>query len=107
MGNNNKFLPKNAFYQVWVIFLALIRGGGQKDPPPGILTYKKSPYRIGLRPALQRTVSDLICKFDSGYGPCCTANVNAVKVTGFPCVTLEPCKVHVTIMGISIQPISL
>ena len=27
MGNNNQFLPKNAFYQVWVIFLALIRGG--------------------------------------------------------------------------------
>ena len=28
-----------------------------------------------------------------------TANVFAVKVTGFPCVTLEPCKVHITVTG--------
>ena len=36
-----------------------------------------------------------------------TANVFAVKVTGFPCVTLEPCKVHAIITGKSILPISL
>jgi hypothetical protein len=29
----------------------------------------------------------------------CTANVIAVKFTGFPCVPLEPCKVHVFITG--------
>ena len=28
-----------------------------------------------------------------------TANVIAVKFTGFPCVPLEPCKVHVFITG--------
>ena len=28
-----------------------------------------------------------------------TANVFAVKFTGFPCVPLEPCKVHVFITG--------
>ena len=36
-----------------------------------------------------------------------TANVFAVKVTGFPCVTLEPCKVHVIITGKTFQLISL
>ena len=36
-----------------------------------------------------------------------TANVFAVKVTGFPCVTLEPCKVHVTITGKLLLLISL
>ena len=37
----------------------------------------------------------------------CTANVIAIKVTGFPCVTLEPCKVHAIITGKSVQPFSL
>ena len=36
-----------------------------------------------------------------------TANVFAVKITGFPCVTLKPCKVHVIFRGKSIPQISL
>ena len=34
----------------------------------------------------------------------CTANVFAVKFTGFPCVPLKPCKVQVNITGKRLKP---
>ena len=57
--------------------------------------YDLTPYTT-LEEMLVPVLQVLPSKFERET---CTANVFAVKVTGFPCVPLEPCKVHVFITG--------